>query len=305
MNRLRTTYGTLGVIAVTVASSLMAVSCGGTSSSRLPTVGGSTAAAVTTVSDTPWVAYSTAGASDWHDENYGRHGSDVLIARPGQEPKLVRSRGSGDIWNICPTFSPDGRLLAFASILPHSSEIFVVSISHRGPVGASRVVVRLPVRRALCPRWSSDGTSVAYLDNSSGKVIVHNLVGSNQRWTDRDPRPRDFLRDGRTVLSPTGRLIARTLSDGKILVSRRNGSHTRILALGSYAVAGWSPDGRKVLIMNDVGNGFEMRAVTVRAPYRPATFVAYTAVNNDRSWPGYGDVSWQPTPVPIASTPAR
>jgi hypothetical protein len=46
-------------------------------------------------------------------------------------------------------------------------------------------------------------------------------------------------------------------------------------------------------VMRDVGGGFAMRAVSVEAPFA-STFVADARVNNARSWPGYGDVSWQP-----------
>ena len=46
--------------------------------------------------------------------------------------------------------------------------------------------------------------------------------------------------------------------------------------------------------MRDVGGGFKMRAVSVHTPFLSTTVVAYVSVNNQRSWPGYGDVSWQP-----------
>ena len=48
--------------------------------------------------------------------------------------------------------------------------------------------------------------------------------------------------------------------------------------------------------MRDVGGGFTMRAVSVDAPFVWTTVVDYVVVNNARSWPGYGDVSWQPIP---------
>ena len=243
-----------------------------------------------------WIAYSTAHADDWrHRSTYGRRGSDVLMTRAGDSPKLVASRGSGDIWNICPAFSPDGRLLAFARIVPSGSQIAVVRVARDGQTGASRVVVRLSVRRAPCPRWSSNRSRLAYLDRN-GKVIVRDLDGPRQPWTDGDPTARDFDRNGHALASPTGKLIARSLSDGRIVVSRRDGSGRRVVKdhPPSYAIGGWSPDGRKLLLMRDVGGGFKMRAVSVHTPFLSTTVVAYVSVNNERSWPGYGDVSWQP-----------
>ena len=144
------------------------------------------------------------------------------MTRAGDLPKPVASRGSGAIWNLCPAFSPNGRRLAFATISPSGSEIVVVRIFSRdGTIGARRVVVRLSARQALCPRWSLDSSRVAYLDRNRGKVIVRDLDGSKQHRTKGDPTARDFVQNPHTVLSPTGRLIARTLSGWKIAVFRR------------------------------------------------------------------------------------
>ena len=85
-----------------------------------------------------WIAYSTAPSSQsgW---SYGRPGSDVFMTRAGDQPKLVASRGSGDIWNICPAFSQDGRMLAFAELRravrrSSSSALHVTARSaHQGP----------------------------------------------------------------------------------------------------------------------------------------------------------------------------
>jgi hypothetical protein len=96
-------------------------------------------------------------------------------------------------------------------------------------------------------------------------------------------------------VSPTGDLIARPGPDGTI-VSRPDGSDQRVIKGSYYASGGWSPDGRKLLFMQDVGGGFTMSAVSVDAPFTAPTVVPYTRVNNARSWPGYGDVSWQPAP---------
>ena len=40
-----------------------------------------------------------------------------------------------------------------------------------------------------------------------------------------------------------------------------------------------------------------MRAVSVDEPFTSTTVQTYVKVNNARSWPGYGDVSWQPRPI--------
>jgi Tol biopolymer transport system component len=160
-----------------------------------------------------------------------------------------------------------------------------------------RLVLSVPGGHARCPRWSADGSRLAYLDH--GKVVVRGLDGSTRKWGSGDPVLQDF-KSKPDLRSPTGNLIARP-GNGAILVSRPDGSDRRLIPdnLGgepSYAIAGWSPDGRKVLLMKDVGGGFNMRAVSVEPPFASETVVAFARVNDERSWPGYGDVSWQPIP---------
>ena len=62
-------------------------------------------------------------------------------------------------------------------------------------------------------------------------------------------------------------------------------------------MAAWSPDGRKLLVMQDVGGvNFTMFAVSVDAPFESVPVVEMVRVNHARSWPGRYDVSWQPRP---------
>ena len=75
---------------------------------------------------------------------------------------------------------------------------------------------------------------------------------------------------------------------------------TRVVAQGCYYALGtWSPDGRRILYMQDVSGGdFTMFATSVDEPFDTVT-IASVAVNHGRSWPGHGDVSWQPTELEV------
>jgi Tol biopolymer transport system component len=154
----------------------------------------------------------------------------------------------------------------------------------------------VPGGHARCPRWSSDSSRLAYLDD--GRIVVRGLDGSTRQRAKGDPARHDFKRKPDT--SPEGDLIASPGNDA-IVVSRADGSDQRLVpddlaGTPSYAIAGWSPDGRKLLLMTDVGGVFNMRAVSVEPPFASETVVAFARVNDERSWPGYGDVSWQPIP---------
>jgi hypothetical protein len=247
-----------------------------------------------------WIAYSTAPAGDAS----GGSGSDVFVARVGGTPVLVASRDM-KIWNVCPVFSPNGRMLAFvrsagrrvSSKVGFAREtIVVVPIGGRGgnpPIAGGWRVLKVPGGPVRCPSWSSDSSRLAYVDR--GRVVVRGLDGSRLQRADGDPTIHDFERSRREFVSPTGDLVASMSAPG-IVVSRPDGSDRRVIKEYLYAIAGWSPDGRKLLVMSDEGGGFTMRAVSVAAPYPSTRVVDFVRVNNARSWPGYGDVSWQPIP---------
>jgi len=229
------------------------------------------------------------------------------MTQAGHHPTLVASRGNGSVWNICPTFSPDGTMLAYASVAHTGSKILDVHVGADGPTGTPTVVLSMPGRQTLCPRWSSDSSRLAYLDpnrtvtvpylRTHRTVIVRGLDGSRHPWAHGDPTAQAFTRRANIVSSPDGRLVAYR-SDYQITVSHPNGTAQRIINdnPASYAISGWSPDGREILLMRDVGGGFTMRAVSIEAPYHSTTIADYVPVNNARSWPKYGDVSWQPAP---------
>lgn len=244
-----------------------------------------------------WIAYSTAPADGANSRAGYPSGSDVFLAHEGGTPRLVAGRGAGGMWNVCPVFSPDGRLLAFARRTP-ARTIRVVGVARDGAIVAPRITVEVGLGAgAPCPRWSSDSSRIAFLDRT-GKVIVRGLDGSLRRPGAGDPTIRDFDRSDDALVSPTGELVARRSVNGcDVVVSRRDGSQKRVVDdfPCSYATAGWSPDGRRLLVMKDMdGLHFAMIARSVTAPFDATAVVVRVRVNHARSWPGYGDVSWQP-----------
>jgi dipeptidyl aminopeptidase/acylaminoacyl peptidase len=247
-----------------------------------------------------WIAYSTAPTDSSYHPDYGTWGSDVFVTRVGGRPKLVAARGRDNHFNVCPIFSPNGRMLAFARTTDpevwntHArSTIVVLRVGADGPIRTGKLVLKVRAGSAHCPRWSSNSRRLAYLDH--GRVVVRDLRGVKRRQSDGDPAIHDFDTHKDKMVSPTGDLVARPGPDGTI-VSRPDGSDQRVISGSYYASGGWSPDGRKLLFMQDVGGGFTMTAVSVDPPFAALTVVAYARVNNARSWPGYGDVSWQPAP---------
>lgn len=264
-----------------------------------------------------WIAFSTAPHGDQASPGpppaYVAHaGSDVFIAREGGRPILVASRGAGRTWNACPTFSPDGTKLAFGTESRGWKSISVVRVTRAGVSAAQRV--KLSVRggnwRAPCPLWSADGSRLAY-EGLGGRVVVRGLAGSTLRARAGDPVKADFAArndDTAPLVSPAGDLVAR-LRQGygfscSVLVERPDGSGGRVVPVARrtpsrcpYSFAAWSPDGRRLLLMYDVtGRDFTMFAVPISVPFKRVSVVERVRVNHGRSWPGRGDVSWQPRP---------
>ncbi|MFI5052874.1 MAG: TolB family protein [Acidimicrobiia bacterium] len=240
-----------------------------------------------------WIAYSTSTSTS-RSISDPRLGSDIYLVKTGVKPILVAGRADGSVWNLCPAFSPDGRRLAFSVSSNQDRAIVVVGVDASG-VSSGMIRISVPgAESAACPRWSSDGTRVAYLDGDV--VVVRGLDGSSPAGLAGDPRIQDFSRPSLPIWSPAGDRMVWFAEDGALSVWTQVGTDTHSISFGlsPYAIAAWSPDSRQVLLMFDVGGGFSIQAVEVERPDDVTMVVAHVPVNDDRSWPGWGDVSWQP-----------
>lgn len=267
--------------------------------------GSATRDSALTVRNGDWIAYSTVphGNQAPRDGPDYLTGSDVFLVRQGHEPILVAGRGDGETWNVCPAFSPDGTKLAFSTKSQGRLSVSVVRMTRAGVSAAGRVDLDVIGRgNAPCPMWSTDGSRLTYV--RAGKVVVRGLDGSTRRARAADPVRADFrARYADSLTSPAGDLVARREDPAcVVIVERPDGSGRRALQVGPagqticpYAVAAWSPDGRRLLVMFDTsGRNFTMIAVAVNAPFKQVPIVEGVRVNHARSWPGRGDVSWQP-----------
>jgi len=241
-----------------------------------------------------WIAYSTDGRDPGSTD--ATTGSDIYLVREGAEPRLIAGRTGGTTRNVCPTFSPDGRQLAYGVASPQGRVVVVLGVDASGVIGAPvRITVPGP-GPGVCVRWSSDGTHLAYVDG--GVVVVRGLDGSTRASVAGDPGAGDFAPtplSSDPVLSPSREWSVR-LTDGGIVVAHPDGTFAHFIPLtyGPYSIAAWSPDGRQVLLMEDVsGYDFTMHAIAVDSDFK-ATIVAVVSTNGARSWPGSADVSWQP-----------
>jgi Tol biopolymer transport system component len=255
-----------------------------------------------------WIAFSTQpGLVQVGDTDYDV-GGDIYLVRQGEEPTLIVSRGDANTTNVCPMFSPDGSKLVYGTGTDSSRDLVFLAVATDGTVDE---MMRMEVPRrvaAPCPAWwSSDGMRFGFIQRSSksyaepdgAMLVFRGLDGSTPEVVAGDPTIDELKGDRLNglegpLLSPDGQLIVVRGTDGQLTVSNADGSDRRVIAGSGYSVPAWSPDGRKVLTMTDVGGGFGMVAHSIDEPFASVVLVSSLPVNGERSWPGRGDVSWQP-----------
>lgn len=160
-----------------------------------------------------------------------------------------------------PSWSPDGRLLAYRINPPRSDEgdIWIM----RADGSRKRNLTRSPSVADWSPAWSPDGRVIAYFSTAGGGGDVWTM------WPDGS-HARNLTREGTLneypTWSPDGRWIAfNSHRDGQfeIYVMRADGSGQRNLTHNPAPDEwpAWSPDGRWIVFMSERAGGEDVFAV--------------------------------------------
>lgn len=177
--------------------------------------------------------------------------SPVYVVGPGDEPRQIIPSDAGIGNNVvCPTFSPDGTMLAVG--MPAGS-IAVMPIDEHGAVGDPG---RLPSRAGEvphCPAWAPDGSAVAFLDGSA--LEIDPFVGESRRidgWepaggADADAFEISYSPDRAVQWSPDGKAIAVARPSGTWLIPV-DGAAPRRLHESPATTVSWSPDGTRLVV---------------------------------------------------------
>ena len=152
-----------------------------------------------------------------------------------------------DAFDSVPTWSPDGRRIAFGSGRDGNREIYVMNADSSG-------VTRLTDNDAIDsgPAWSPDGRRIAFSStrDDNFEVYVMNADGSGiTRLTNNDAR------DWHPAWSPDGRRIAfESNRDGNVEIYVMNADGSGVIRLTYNGAAdfspAWSPDGRRIAFVS-------------------------------------------------------
>ncbi len=190
----------------------------------------------------------------------------ILLARWSSEPDVpavVRTvqvtRDPG--LEVDPSLSPDGQLIAYASGPPTAMQIYVRQVAG----GRVIAVTDDPARNHRWPRWSPDGSRIAY-QTEDGIEVAPALGGQSLPLVRLEPLSDQSTTSGFTRLlgfawSPDGDRIVYAGAAGELLtiVPVDGGEPVRLVVdpagdsaswSGPHSPA-WSPDGRRLAVVTD------------------------------------------------------
>jgi Tol biopolymer transport system component len=165
-----------------------------------------------------------------------------IINSDGTGGARVGSTVQNDSW---PTFSPDGRQIAFMRNQNRYDRLFVVNVDGTG----LRSVMPDATVHVADPEWSPDGSRFAF--SNGGDVFIVNVDGSGLRTltTAESGNARH------PSWSPDGSRIAYSINNAVRVIPVEGGASTTVVGgLREVWEVSWSPDGRQIAYVNDTGD---------------------------------------------------
>ena len=176
---------------------------------------------------------------------------DIYTIKPDgtDERRLTDSPGNDQF----PSWSPDGRMIAFSSDRDGQNEIYVMNAD-----GSNQTRIAPHSEEDLVPRWSHDGKSIAFFSTRDGKsIFVMNPDGSNVRKVITNENITFDYGAFRLAWSPDDTMLAYTVGepgDQTLYLYVINLDGTLVQRFSDLSATEWkwfesfSPDGRYQII---------------------------------------------------------
>jgi WD40 repeat protein len=146
--------------------------------------------------------------------------------------------------DTAPTWSPDGRQIAFVRAAGRFNSLFVVNTDG---TGLRQVTTGVTVQD---PEWSPDGARFAFGGGPGSDVFVVNADGSGLR----NLTASEISNAGNPSWSPDGTRIAYAVLNAVRVVSADGGASSQLVGgLREVWEVSWSPDGKQIAFINDPG----------------------------------------------------
>lgn len=187
-------------------------------------------------------------------EPNGGHRYEIFAVRPG-EPARMLTHGEGA--NYWPSWSPDGRHIAFTSTRSGAEQLHVMNADGTDVVQITRS--QGYIRDAA---WSPDSAQIAFASGAAGLTgplgVLQSPFDIYVAYADGTGARRltlDGGSNGEPAWSPDGSRIAYTSDLGgpyQVWVMGSDGSGQRPLtSVGQNAAPDWSPDGSQIVFHSD------------------------------------------------------
>ena len=168
-------------------------------------------------------------------------------------------RVSGEGFAAVPSWSPDGRTLAFVRAeadRPRVWNLWTVDLD----TGKSRRLTSYRVGQPWGAAWFPDGRQIAY--SHEERLIIRSLEDGKERVF-KTPRKGRLVRT--PAVSPDGRRVMfQVYKDGAWLLDLSNGSMRRVLTDPTAEEFTWSPDGRRVAYHSRKAGGWGVWIMAAR-----------------------------------------
>jgi TolB protein len=224
------------------------------------------------------------------------------------EPRLVRREETS--WRARPDFSPDGKRYVYASYLGRQwHQLWGGSIEG----AAEPFPLTYGEFDVASPRWSPDGSRIAYTSNESGNTTLHVQETVGGKTVDVVPEERVYLRPmGELILSivderavPAPARVSIVGADGRAYAPvdawmhaddsfdrEQAGFEARYFHTRGEAAIALPPGPARVVVWHGLEHETERRLVTVRADQQSELTVRLEPLDLPDAWRGQtsGDV---------------